>query len=96
MLDTDCTDVGTPAVSFLSDWLSCINKFNSSADAQNFIATQQNNIHLTMDIVVKRIAYPDWCDIDNFDDDDAQIEYQKYREVLIVLLRNLSLVKSST
>ena len=35
LLDTDCTEVGMPAVSFLSDWLQCMNKF--SEKSQNLI-----------------------------------------------------------
>ena len=45
--------------------------------------------------MVKRIAYPAWCDID-VDPDDTQVEYQKYREALTVLLRGIGLVKPCT
>ena len=45
-----------------------------------------------MQIVVKRLAYADWCEIE-VEPDDPQIEYQKFRELFKILLKNIALIK---
>ena len=45
-----------------------------------------------LDVVILRIAYPDWCDV-NIDPDDNQRDYISVRELLKVVYINLTLIK---
>lgn len=38
------------------------------------------------------MAYPEWCEID-IDADDEQVDYQKYRELFKIMLKNIALIK---
>lgn len=88
LFDTDCIEIGVPMIEFLTEWIQSINK-NPSREL-----TQQvgENILKILNIIIKRVAYPSWCDIE-IEADDLQIEYQKYREVLKIILKNIALVK---
>ena len=45
-----------------------------------------------MSVVLKRIAYPEWCEIE-LEPDDRQEDYQKFRELFKVLFQNISLIR---
>jgi len=45
-----------------------------------------------LDIVLKRMAFPEWCEIE-IDPDDAQNDYEKYRELFKIMLKNIALIK---
>ena len=42
--------------------------------------------------MLKRIAYPEWCEVD-VDADDAQTDYEKYRELFKIMFKNIALIK---
>ena len=46
-----------------------------------------------LDVVIKRMAYPEWCEI-AIEADDAQSNYQNFRELLKVMFKNLSFVEA--
>ena len=43
-------------------------------------------------VVLKRLAFPEWCEVE-IDPDDDQQNYIKYRELLKLLFTNLALIK---
>ena len=38
------------------------------------------------------MAYPEWCQIE-IEPDDAQVDYDKYRELFKIMLKNIALIK---
>ena len=51
-----------------------------------------NTIAQILEIVIKRYAFPEWCDV-QVEPDDTQTEYAKHREMLKVLYLNIQRVK---
>ena len=45
-----------------------------------------------MNTVLKRIAFPEWCEIE-VEPDDIQNNYQVYRELFNIIFKNLALLK---
>ena len=45
-----------------------------------------------MNTVLKRIAFPEWCEIE-VEPDDVQNNYQVYRELFNIIFKNLALLK---
>lgn len=48
-----------------------------------------------LETVIKRYAFPSWCEV-SVEPDDDQIEYQKYRELLKTLFLNFARIKELT
>ena len=45
-----------------------------------------------LEVVIRRLAFPDWCEV-NVEPDDEQSEYMSVRELLRVVYINLTLIK---
>ena len=86
ILDTDCLEVGWPMVDYLTTW---IQRHHKLEQLEPGVGEQMLGI---FNIVLKRVGYPEWCAID-IQPDDAQSDYQKYRELFSIILKNLSLIK---
>ena len=85
-LDTDKLTIGWPLVEYLHAWIqSC----RSMPVLDEYITLRMNYL---AQVVVKRLAYPAWCEVE-VDPDDDQQNYIKYRELLKLLFTNLALVK---
>lgn len=65
-------------VDFLTDWIQSHYKLDELPPGV------AQGILQIFGIVLKRIAYPEWCEID-IEPDDRQEDYQKFRELFKVL-----------
>jgi hypothetical protein len=86
MLDTDCLEVGWPMIDLLTEWIQSHYKMEELPSGTGELILQIFNI------VLKRIAFPEWCEID-IEPDDRQEDYQKFRELFKILFKNISLIK---
>jgi len=86
ILDTDCLSVGWPMIDFLTPWIQSHYKMEELPPGVG------EKILQIFDIVLKRMAYPEWCEIE-VDPDDAQLDYSKYRDLFTVMLKNIGLIK---
>lgn len=86
ILDTDCLEVGWPMIDFLTPWIQ------SHFKLHELPAGVGDVILSILNIVIKRIGYPEWCDVE-VDPDDLQVDYQKYRDLFKIMLKNISLIK---
>ena len=87
MLDTDCKEVGCPMIEFVNPWVQSHYKMTDQLPE----GVGQKILDI-FEIVLKRVAFPKWCELE-IEPDDLQNDYDKYREILKVLLRNISLIK---
>ena len=68
ILDTDCLEVGWPMIDFLTPWIQSHFKLDELPPGVG------ESILQILNIVLKRIGYPTWCDID-VEADDLQVDY---------------------
>ena len=85
-MDTDCLEVGWPMIDFLTPWIQSHYKMEQLPPGAG------ERILQIMSIVLKRMAYPSWIEID-VDADDDQTDYQKYRELFKIMFKNIALIK---
>ena len=86
ILDTDCLEVGWPMIDFLTPWIQSKYKLSELPPGVG------EKILQIFNIVLKRMAYPEWCEIE-IEADDEQVDYQKYRELFKIMLKNIALIK---
>ena len=86
ILDTDCLEVGWPMIDYLTPWIQSHYKMEVLPEGAG------EHILQIFDIVLRRIAYPEWCETE-VDPDDLQEDYMKYRELFKIMFKNISLIK---
>ena len=64
ILDTDCMEVGWPMIDFLTPWVQSHYKMFDQLPA----GVGEKILHI-FEIVIKRIAFPEWCEIEIEPDD---------------------------
>ena len=86
LLDTDRLEIGYPMVDLLVSWIQSHIKMPQLPPGVGEMILQ------ILNILLKRVAFPDWCEIE-VEPDDAQREYMQYRELFKVMFKNIALVK---
>lgn len=90
LFDCDKPDIGRPLLEFYTHWVGAHSKLDALPEevGQRMMAL--------LDIVGRRIAYPNWCSLENLVSEEAEereTEYKIYREELTVLFNKLALIK---
>ena len=86
ILNTDCLEVGWPMIDFLTPWIQSHYKMDQLPPGVD------QKILQILDIVLRRMAYPAWCEVE-VDPDDAQSDYDKYRELFKIMFKNIALIR---
>ena len=66
ILDTDCFEVGWPMTDYLTPWIQSQHKLPQLSPGA------PETILQILNIVLKRLAYPEWCEIEVEPDDDQR------------------------
>lgn len=86
LLNTDKLEVCWPMIDFLTPWIAANQK-------QLEVKPEALQIMVQMlEVVIRRVAYPEWCEVD-VEPDDSQAEYNSVRELLKIVYINLTLIK---
>jgi hypothetical protein len=87
LLDCDKPMIGSPLAEFLIYWVQAHAKL-PELDPNVLLKMQQ-----TLQLVIKRIAFPKWCTL-SMEPDERESEYATYRQELITLYLNLTMNKT--
>jgi len=90
LFDCDKPDIGRPLLEFLTHWVGAHAKLDALSEDIG------RRMLVLIQIVGKRIRYPNWVCLENLISEDAEereSEYKIYREELTVLFNKIALLK---